>query len=196
MKIAFSEFVRRQTKRSSHSYTTLSDRRVISLVESNFHRARPGYRRGVVLVPVPCEGFFTATVQLQEGDLLEGGFFPRVSGEMPRKGLRACKGGKSPAKYVEIVLYSRETLEEDGDVSSGADWEIVSINASLGEGPEPIPMDALLYNHFHVSGSNDGGTSMPETSPEEFVEMLRESFLYWRDKTSAPRKRRFLSRWI
>ena len=84
-----------------------------------------------------------------------------------------------PAVSVEIVCYAGHVLEEDGDRSTDAQFEIISINASPFEADVKVPMppDTLIANHFHL----DGGTET-NMSAEQFVEALRESTLFWKDK--------------
>jgi len=181
---AFSNFVRRQTKDSPFSYTVLPDEEVLRLLAESFAKAKPGYRDGVCLVPVEPEGFFSGTVLLKEGDKLAGSYVARRPGETPRKQIGVVGGTKLPAKAVEIVLYSHAVLEEDKDANTGADWEIVSINATTCTGKEPMPVGTLLANHFHVHGSNDGGTNTGMTDAE-LVAALKVSFEYWRDKANV-----------
>jgi len=223
--IAFSDFVRRQTKDSPYSYTELDDATVIARTLANFGAAEPGYRDGVCLVSIEARGFFSATVTLKEGDLFVGSYKARRPGETPRRQVGVVGGQKMPAKAVQIVLYRADVLAEDGDQtpmptecpmcsgretvavigasfeSSGrnrcpecngkgtvsahfADWEIVSINATPTGESEPMTVGTLLANHFHVEGSNDGGTSTGMTDAE-LVAALRVSHEYWKDKAKV-----------
>lgn len=186
-------FARRQTPESEFSHcavplpsnwTTKSrlDERnetyVVALAASSFREQKPGYREGVILIPVAPENFYSGVVQLKEGDRLEGEYKARREGEDPRKKVyKAGTSEKLPAKYVEIVLYHKDVLAEDGDRDTEADWEIVSINASPSDKPVPIPMGALIANHLHLSGGTQ--TNMTD---EEFVATLRESVAFWKDK--------------
>lgn len=176
MKIAFNNFARRQTADSPFSHWTLFDDALISQVQENFGKAKPGYRDGVILVPVDPEGFFSSVVKLNEGDKLEGEFKARRVGEDPRKTLHA-KGQKIPAKSVDVVLYRKDVLAENKENTTDAEWEIVSINASPEEGELPIMPDTLIANHFQLSGGT--ATNMTDS---EFVEALKKSVLYWKDK--------------
>jgi len=195
--IKFSDFVRRQTAGSPHSYTTLSDQEVIARVLQNWDHAKPSYRAydkasgkdengllfgGVVLVSVAPEGFFSGVVQLQEDDILVGVYKARRKGETPRKQITANVGSrKLPAKHVDIVLYHRDVLAEDEpNKEYPVEWEIISINASPTEQETPIDPATLMYNHFHA----DGGTKTGLTDVE-FVEKLRVGFEYWADKSMA-----------
>ena len=51
--VELSEFVGRQTSRSRFSHYGGSQWEIIDMVQRNWSRGKPGYRDGVVLVPVP-----------------------------------------------------------------------------------------------------------------------------------------------
>jgi len=78
---------------------------------------------------------------------------------------------------VDVVLYRKDVLAENKENTTDAEWEIVSINASPEEGELPIMPDTLIANHFQLSGGT--ATNM---SDSEFVEALKKSVLYWKDK--------------
>ena len=141
---------------------------------------RQGYRAGVVEVDVSPQGFRTPVVQLKDGQELAGVFEARREGEDPRKVIGTLSREKTPAKSVTVILYHRTVLEEGGEQTTGADWDIVSVNASPFEGREPIHPEILMHNHF----GSDGGTATGMT-PAEFESQMRESFLYWKDKASC-----------
>ena len=205
-KITVSDFVKRQTAESKFSYFSGTDEGLLAQVYENFDMAVEGYRPGVVLVQIAdTRGFFSATCQLHEGSVLCGFYEPRKEGELPRKSMGVVGGQKIPASRVDIVLYHHDVLAENneqsvrlvrcndcngtgcqtcaqtGSLSEYADWEIISINCSTTSEAEPMTASTLLANHFHVEGSNDGGTSTGLTDTQ-LVEKLRESFNYWRDK--------------
>lgn len=188
MPIVFNSFVRRQTVNSRFGHTTLSDAEVLAAIEAYFHRASPGYRKGVALVPVPPEGFFSSTIEMTVGMPLKATYEPRREGEMPRLhvGLDVSEIGygaaKQPAVAVDIVLYASTVLAEDGDNELPAEpgnWEIVSINPRLCNEPEPMKPGTLMANHFHEDGGTETGMS-----DSEFVEALRASRAYWKGKVS------------
>lgn len=182
--IGTNDFVRRQTAESEYTHfddggpaDTTWDR-VAALAAEHFDRARPGYRDGVVCVPVPPDGFFTGVVRLREGDRLVGTYAARRPGEEPRKELRADRlEGKGPCVGVDVVLYRRDVLAEGGEATTDCDWEIVSVNGRVTEEEAPIEPMTLIANHFLV----DGGTATNMTA-EQFEAALRESVLYWKDK--------------
>lgn len=178
--IAISDFVRRQTRESRFSFFEGTDEELLALVNKNFDKRSEGYRDGVCLVPVPPEKFYSGVIQLRAGDRLEGVYEARQEGEEPRKSTWVVDGQKMPAKTVEIILYREDVLAENDENSQDAEWEIISINASPTEDKVPIPVGALMANHFEMSG----GTATHMTD-EEFVKQLKESVLWWRDKSMA-----------
>ncbi len=206
MKIIASQFVRRQTAASAFSHFDGTWDEVVRLTEASMANAVAGYRDGVMLVRIPDPtGFFTSTCRLVPGDSLSGEFRARAPGEKPRKSVRASARPKTPARRVDIVLYRADVLAESDEgtkfctacragfedhdcglyqVLTDADWEIISANSSLEDYPEPQSVGTIMANHFHVPGSNDGGTSTHLTD-QEFVARLRESHAYWADKALA-----------
>jgi len=174
---AISDFVRRQTKDSEFSYFSGTDDELLDLVTEHYGNHKEGYRDGVVLVPVPSAGFYSAVVALKPGDKLVGEFKARRAGEQPTKEIRATGGEKLPAKSVDIVFYRHDVLAENNERSSNADWEIISINASISDETVPLTVGALMRNYFQEVGGTD-----TQMSPEEFVEALKTSREYWRDK--------------
>lgn len=179
-KIIVNSFAQRHTADSRFSHFTGTDEDLLTMVRGNFDMCRPGYREGVVLVPVDASRFFSGVVQLKDGDPLAGAFEPRRNGEDPRKVVSAVGASKMPAKNVEIVLYSSAVLAEGGDnelPAGPSSWEIISINASPETYEVPISPDVLMHNHF----GSTGGTAT-NLNDEDFVEMLRNSFIYWKDK--------------
>ena len=210
MQVHINSFVKRQTSKSSYSHFEDVDsddnwELLGSLIEDNFDQAKEGYRKEVLLVPIPPHPFslpggqycfYSGVVQLKDGELLGGRFESRKEGETPRKHITSgCSsklshngnlvtvGGKIPAKSVQIVLYSSTVLAEDGDNElppEEGNWEVISINASSTEGEMPINPNTLMHNHF----GSDGGTDT-KLSDSEFVAMLKTSFEYWKDKVMA-----------
>lgn len=179
--ITVNTFALRHKAESKYSHYTGSEDELLQLVADNWEKAKPGYREGVILVPVEPSGFFTAISRLQEGSTLVGSFEARRKGEKPRKTVSVVGGSKLPAKSVDIVLYNTTVLAEDGDnelpLSEDDSWEVISINASPDAHETPINPMTLMYNHFGLSG----GTKT-NLSDEEFVAKLKNSFIYWSDK--------------
>jgi len=183
MKVVVNKFAYRHTLNSSFSFYLGSFEEVAALAQKHFENQQPGYRDGVITVNVPAEGFYAGIVKLKEGDKLAGEFKSRSQGEPPRQHHEAVNRGKMPAVAVELALYTSQVLAEDGDNDlepREGSWEIVSINASPVEGPQPIEPRVLLYNHFGIAG----GTKTNMTD-EELVAQLAISVPFWVDKTNA-----------
>jgi hypothetical protein len=178
--IALSTFVRRQTDASEFSHWTCPEADLLARVSENFEKAEPGYREGVVLVPVSPEGFFSAIVELAEGDVLRGHYKARRPGETPRRSVTVDTDAagepkvKGAAAQVDVVLYRADVLAEGDDRSTDAEWEIISVNASPIVGEVPLAPEAMIANHLVL----DGGTATGWTD-EEFAVKLRESKAFW-----------------
>lgn len=187
--VILNSFVRRQTIDSPYTHWMIPDSALINRVHASLEcgNAKPGYREGVLVVPVASQGFYCTLATLNEGDELVGTFEARREGEFPRKSVVKPAGEdwqKPEAKAVDVILYASTTLAEDGSNELPAiegNWEIVSVNGRPTEEEAPIDPMTLIYNHFHVDGSNDGGSSTGMTD-SEFVEALRISHEYWKDK--------------
>ena len=153
--------------------------RLLKLCAEHYDKATPGYRDGVIEVPVPAEGFVSAVRILEEGDLLTGSYRSRHGKETPRK-IISTTGEKSPAKCVSIILYRSDVLAENGDntlPNSPNNWEVVMVNASPIERPLAMHPMTMLANHFE----DDGGTKTQLTAAE-LEEKLKASYFDWRDK--------------
>jgi len=187
MKIHLSSFCgNRQTKESAYTHWEISDIRLIELavVEAEAGRTKAGYRDGVVLVSIDPAGFYTGVIELHDGDKLIGEFKSRREGETPRVSINADRNSYPPlelqkqqAALVEVVLYSHDTLVENNENETDADYEIVSVNGHPTDEPAPIAPETLMHNHFGSDGGTDTGMSA-----EQFEEAMRESFNYWKNK--------------
>jgi hypothetical protein len=182
MTIAISNFVRRQTPESQFSHWTWNDEELLTFVREKFNEAKPGYRDGVILVPVPALGFYSNTVQMVENDIIVGIYKPRQASEEPRRQTFVLGGNKLPAQRVDIVLYRHDVLVEGNEQSCDAEWEIISVNAEITDGTVPSPMkpSTLMANHYVMSGGTDTGMT-----PEGFQAALKRSVEYWKDKGDA-----------
>jgi hypothetical protein len=77
-------------------------------------------------------------------------------------------------RYVDIILYRKDVLEEDGDPVTGADWEVISINGRLRKDPNPMNPLTMVRNYRHLPG----GSSMPDKDPVEFLDELMDAVLH------------------
>lgn len=148
----------------------------IEEIKANLHLAKPGYREGVLLVPISPDDFVSPIVKLNDGDLLNGCFERRKDNEEPRKSVKANKE-PSIAVEVDVVLYSHATLLEGNEHESDADYEIITFLTKIEPGEQPMPPSTLIANHFKFSG----GTTTHMTA-EQFEAALKISATWWRDK--------------
>lgn len=172
MKIGINAFALRQVATSKFSHFSGSFDELRTLVEENLSKATQGYRDGVMLVSVPVENFFSGVVQLTKEVQLIATLEQRRENEAPYVQVLAQGGEKLPAKAVEVVIYRRDVLLEEGPdaVSTEAEWEIVSINARPTEEPEPMTPMAMARNFLSLPG----GTKAEYTSQQ-----FSEAIIYW-----------------
>ena len=136
-----------------------------------FEKQKPGYRDGVVLVPVPADRFYKVG-PYQIGKDYISRLEARQEGEKPVM-VTVNDDEKIQCNFVDIVLYRKDVLAEDGDDSADADWEIVSVNGKEEDIEEPIPPTAMARNFLHMKG----GTKANYTA-EEFAKAI----MYWSNR--------------
>ena len=170
MQIGVNKFCLRQTPESRFSHFDGTWEALVHKVEEYFGDAKPGYRDGVVLVSVPPEGFFSGVVEVTTETPLKATFERRHEGEDAFVQVVAVNGQKLPAKAVDIVLYRKDVLAADGDETSGAEWDIISINARPTEGEEPAHPVAMARNFLGLPGG---------TKVEYTAQQFAEAVMYW-----------------
>ena len=170
--IGVNSFVLRQTPESKFSHFAGSFEELAILVSENFGNATRGYREGVLLVSVSADNFFSGVIELTPEVELSASFAARRKGEMPYIQVVAVGGEKLPAKFVEVVLYAREVLLEEGPdaVSSNCEFEIISINARPTEGPEPLTPVTMARNFLGLAGGTAGNFT---------AQQFAEAIIYW-----------------
>lgn len=157
-KIAVSGFAKTFNKREGlNSYFEGSWETLVKLVAQNWKNQEPGtgsINGDVILVNVPAEGFKTSITEITDENkhLVEKREHVRQDGEKPVS-MKVLKGVKPPAKYVQVVVYRADTLAQDNDRSSDAEWEIIAVNAQL-DLDTPMHPTTMLRNENH----EDGGT--------------------------------------
>ena len=194
MEVKTSKFVRRQTRESEFAYYN-GEWEVLE--EIAFHllyidgAITPGYRDGVILLRVPeslNENFYSSVVPITDDLQFETIFEPRRDGENPVK-KSVAYGKKIHSKTTDIVIYSKDVLEEDPLnklTLTGADWEIVSINCSPYEYSLPMTPTTKARNILactdHPFGR--GGSCDPNSSAKD----LAECVAFWTTHTMIREK--------
>jgi len=178
--IGISEFVKRQSYDSQYtdykgSWNDLVNRTTEEFKKGNYS---PGYRDGVILVhmdPVEVGLFYTYNdFPLFEGMKLSASYEKTAGREHEPPQIKVkIEEDKKHCKFVDIVLYRHDVLAENNENTTDAEWEIISINGRLSE--EPLPMEPLtiVRNWKQLPG----GSAMPDSTPEEVLEMLCESIM-------------------
>lgn len=179
--IGVSEFVKRQLEESQFthykgSWSDLSHRTEEQYLAGKYTK---GYRDGVLLVrmdPGETQLFYTYTnYPMFTGMKLSAEWAKRPGREHePAKLQVKILEPKKQCKYVDIVIYRRDVLEEDGDEVTGAQWDIVSINGRLNKEPTPMDPMTIVRNWKHLPG----GTKMEGKTAEEVLEMLCYSIMW------------------
>lgn len=172
--VVASSFVKSfSVKHGANSYFGGSWEELEALTMKHFADNEPGFGsvdNDVVLVNVPAENFYTSITSItpENEHLVEERVTERQEGE-ELVVLKVISGVKPPAKFVQIVCYRADTLAQDNDRSSDAEWEIVSVNAQ-DEKYVPMHPTTMLRNANH----EQGGTYR-EYSEQEWA----DAYAYW-----------------
>lgn len=187
MKIKCNAFVKRQTAASPFSFLAdaigqTADWRTLEVhVEECMEEptkldavAKDGYRPGVVVLSIPPSftgfRFYSGVTVLTETTPLRAKFAARRPGEGAFVTVEAL-GHKTEAAAVDIILYSRALLVEEGEQpEADTDYEIVSINARTSIEPEPMTPMAMARNFLELPGG---------TKAEYTAAQFAEAILYW-----------------
>jgi hypothetical protein len=171
--VAVNPFVRRQTKESEFSHYEGTMEEVAEMAAYKLSQMDESELKPVMAIRVGHPGFFSGIVILKEGDEVTADYKARREGETPFKRVLAVDAEKAPAQHVELIVYSHEALDKDGEASSTADYELVSINARCTEEEEPPTPETMARNFL----DREGGTKREYTA-EEFARSIE----YWADK--------------
>ncbi|MBI9018174.1 MAG: hypothetical protein JEZ07_13035 [Phycisphaerae bacterium] len=179
--VQINNFARRQTKHSEFTHFINSWEELADLTTEQFRVGNysEGYRDGVVIVHLPpdsCSLFLTYSgFPMYEGIKLNAEYRKIVGREheAPRIIITPAEP-KLQCKYVDIILYRADVLEEDSDRSTDAAWEIVSINGRLCETASPLSSMAIVRNWKHLPG----GTEMKGATVSDVLEMLCQAVMH------------------
>ena len=187
MKIKCSTFVKRQTAESPFSFLAdpigkTADWRTLEVhIEECLEEpakldatAKDGYKPGVVVLSIPPDfagfRFYSGITVLTETTPLRARFAARRAGEAAFVEVQAI-GRKTEAVAVDIILYSRALLIEEGEIPDvDTDYEIVSINARTSVEPEPMLPMAMARNFLALPGG---------TKAEYTAAQFAEAIIYW-----------------
>jgi hypothetical protein len=163
----------RHTPESGRSYFAGSWEMLEKIVEDNLDLAKKGGPPGSLLVPILDEQylkmFFSGVVKVTQETELKARFVHRRADEDYYIEVTAVNAPRSPAKAVDIIIYTHESLAKDDDAETGKEYEIVSINARTEE-EEPQNPISMARNQLHMKGG-----SAAEYTAEQFAKAI----IYW-----------------
>lgn len=170
--IAINSFCRSNHTTSKGSHYAGSEESLLALVATAWADRKPGFTDGVWEVTVPPEGFFAGVVSLVVNPkaVLHASFRPRREGESPVLDVRGEACLKHPASLVRIICYSHDLLAADGDNSTDAEFEVVTILAEPTGEAGPMPPITMARNFLGIAGGTNS-----EFSAEDFA----LSIIYW-----------------
>lgn len=177
--LAWSEFARRRHRPGGRqTWYDGPDDQLLDLVRRHWSARQPGAGRAdrheVVVVPVPPAGFHATTVLVDADTPLRALLDRRAEAEDPFIRVTAM-ADPPPPRWAGVVLYSAATLLQDGGQrSSEADWEVVCLLA--GDEPD-APMDPVTMARNFLR--KPGGTFAPYTA-----EQFAEAIWYWSRRAS------------
>jgi len=159
--------------RTQHNVTHVE---LVAHVSASKESWTAGDKEGIFHCPLPKEWVRGQIVTLKANELYEAQVtFSARKGvnEEPRAEVKV-NALPDPVESADCILYSHSLLGKDA--SSDSSFEIIAIRG-LTATPNPRPLNTLLHNVFNQTG----GTPVEGTDSEK-LEMIRQSFLFWKDK--------------
>jgi len=178
--VGINEFVKRQTK-PDFAGTKVDAAKLEQLRREAERQAasnalKPGYAPYVNIARVRDPSIMCpiARVTPQNKDLLKTRMTKRREGEeeFEQRYFEAKDVKPIPSDHVDVILYSREKLEKEPDGKpTGAEWDIVSVNAEPTPGGTPMVPETIKRN---IKGMAAGGSGHQHTQEE-----LSQSEAFW-----------------
>jgi hypothetical protein len=193
--IGWSKFaIDRHKKGTGNSFFTIWSAEVLDRVSKNWDKRTPGTgETGIdrkVLVSIDPTGFFiSSTLELKDNYPISAEVVRRQAHEDPyietyidEAVAHALGIPYAPAKFCNIVCYSKEALlENDGERSTDCEWEIVAVLASLNNEVTMPPL-TMARNFLELPG----GTKSTYTAEEFAQAIYQNSVRGVRIKSSKP----------
>jgi hypothetical protein len=159
--------------RKAHNFTP---NQLATFVEGQRDNWKSGDKEGIYHCSIPKQWVVGEIMTLTQGQSYEATvtFAARKGVSEDARQEVKVQGVPDPVHSADVIIYSNTLLGKDA--SSSAEFEIIAIRG-LTESPNPRTLNTLLHNIFDMSG----GTPV-EGSAEDKLELIRQSFLFWRDK--------------
>jgi hypothetical protein len=156
--IAITDFVRRQTPESRFGHYEGDIEELMLLDDFVIVKDEPDLR---IVSMVDTSKFRSSVVAISSiTQQLKAVISARQEGEDCLVNVTVT-GEKGPARYVELILYSRAALAKEG-IEIDRDWGLVSINCSPGFEPTPMRPETMARNMLGMKG----GTQREYTAKE------------------------------
>ena len=161
-KVGLNSFVKRQTKGSGKTYSTLSFEIIRKHAEDQLRlkKYRSGYRNGVILVSVDSTNlkkFICPIVRINENTIFETEPIRRRNNEEIYLSTKALNGKPVKIGAVDLVLYRNDVLQETHEEETNKEWELISFHA-IPKGIKELPMGAItmMRNQLCLRGGTKG----------------------------------------
>ena len=157
--VSVNDFVYRQTKGSSKTYTeglTFKDIAEYAKEQLACENFKQGYRDGVVIIQVDqklTHHFICPFVKITNETKLSAIMVQRRPEETPYIQIRALNGKLLKTGSVDLILYRHDVLAETDEQTSDTDWELISCHA-IPEGVDDMPMGpvTMMRNQLQLTG--------------------------------------------
>ena len=160
--IGVSSFVKRQTKGSGKTYSTISFDEIANyanneLMKNNY---KNGYRDGVILIPVKkslLSKFICPIIKIDKHTKFESLPKQRRENEELYISTKALNGNPIEIGGVDLILYRRDVLDETNERSTDKEWELIAFHA-IPKGFKDLPMGpiTMMRNQLQLPGGTKG----------------------------------------
>ena len=161
-KVAVNEFVKRQTKNSGKTYSTLTFNEIARYAEKQIklNNYKEGYRDGVIIVVIDnhlTNNFICPFVKINENTKLKAEVSKRRNDEDHYIKVKAVDGKPLKTGKVELILYRNDVLIETKENTTDYKWELISFHA-IPSGIKNMPMGpvTMMRNQLQLPGGTKG----------------------------------------
>ena len=166
--VGINSFVRRQTRTSGKTYSTLSFNSIKNHAEDQLKKNiyKKGYRDGVILVPVDkklLSNFISPIIKINAKTKLESLIKKRRNNEEHYISTKAINGKPIKIGGVDLILYRNDVLKETKENETDKYWELIAFQA-IPKGIKKMPMGpvTMMRNQLCLSGGTKGMYSSDE----------------------------------
>lgn len=166
--VGINDFVRRQTKGTGKTYSSLSYQQIAEYAqeELNNKNFKEGYRDGVILIKVKPElvkDFHCPFTKIVSNTKLKATVTKRQPSEENYIQIRALNGEPLDVGSAQIILYRKDVLAETNDNCTDKDWELIAFHA-IPKFINEMPMGpiTMMRNQLELSGGTRAKYSSEE----------------------------------